>query len=64
MARDEAQSKVEALGGHAASSVSKKTSFVVVGDDPGSKLDKAQALGVKTITEEEFLKMLKKDEGR
>lgn len=62
MGREEAQSKVEALGGHAASSVSKKTSFVVVGEDPGSKFDKAQTLGVKILTEEEFLEMLKRDE--
>jgi DNA ligase (NAD+) len=61
MTREEAESRVEALGGHAASSVSAKTDFVVVGENPGSKLERAQALGVRTITEEEFIAMLKKD---
>jgi DNA ligase (NAD+) len=61
MSREEAESKVESMGGRASSSVSKKTQFVVVGEDPGSKYEKAQALGVKTITEDEFLKMLKQD---
>jgi DNA ligase (NAD+) len=50
---------VEALGGRASSSVSKKTDFVVVGEDPGSKYEKAKGLGVKTISEEEFLEMMK-----
>lgn len=63
MTREEAESKVEAMGGRAASSVSKKTSFVVVGEDPGSKFDRAQSWEVKTITEEEFIKMLEKDRG-
>ena len=59
MSREEAESKVESMGGRASSSVSKKTNFVVGGEDPGSKYKKAQALGVKIITEDEFLKMLK-----
>ena len=59
MSREEAESKVELMGGRASSSVSKKTHFVVVGEEPGSKYEKAQALGVKVITEDEFLKMLK-----
>lgn len=58
MTREEAQALVEKLGGRAASSVSKKTDYVVVGKDPGSKYQKALALGVKTISEEEFLKMV------
>jgi DNA ligase (NAD+) len=59
LSREEAESKVEALGGRASSSVSKKTDFVVVGEDPGSKYEKAKGLGVKTISEEEFLEMMK-----
>ncbi len=44
-----------------ASSVGKKVDIVVVGKEPGSKLEKAKALGIKTISEEEFLKMIGKD---
>jgi len=47
------------LGGMTASNVSKKVDYVVVGEDPGSKLDKAKALGIKTLTEEEFKKMIR-----
>ena len=56
--RDEARTLVESLGGMTASSVSKKVDFVVVGEDPGSKFDKAKELGIKTLTEEEFKKMI------
>jgi len=56
--RDEARNIVETLGGMTASSVSKKVDYVVVGEDPGSKLDKARQLGIKTLTEEEFKKMI------
>jgi len=59
MTREEAKELVEKLGGKAASSVSKKTSFVVAGEEAGSKLEKAKELGVKIITEEEFLEMIK-----
>jgi len=58
--RKQAQEMVETLGGKATNSVSKKTSFVVVGQNPGSKLQKAQKLGIKIITEEEFLNMVKR----
>ncbi|MBQ6847186.1 MAG: NAD-dependent DNA ligase LigA [Oscillospiraceae bacterium] len=57
--RSEAEEKIEALGGKASSSVSKKTSFVVAGEAAGSKLTKANALGVPVLTEDEFLEMLK-----
>ncbi|MGB9833799.1 MAG: NAD-dependent DNA ligase LigA [bacterium] len=57
--REEAEELVRKLGGEATGSVSKRTSFVVVGENPGSKFDKARELNVKTINEEEFLKMLK-----
>ncbi|MEO0079830.1 MAG: NAD-dependent DNA ligase LigA [candidate division WOR-3 bacterium] len=56
--REEATEKILALGGTVSSSVSKKTDFVVVGRDPGSKFDRARALRVKTIDEAEFLKLL------
>ena len=49
---------MESLGGMTASSVSKKVDFVVVGEDPGSKFDKAKELGIKILTEEEFKKMV------
>ena len=58
--RSEAEAKVKALGGTAGSSVTKKTTYLVVGEDPGSKLDKARSLGVTVLTEEEFLKMIGK----
>ncbi len=53
--REDAKRLVEELGGRVATSVSKKTDYVVVGEDPGSKLVKAQQLGVKVIDEEEFM---------
>jgi DNA ligase (NAD+) len=56
LSRDEASGLVESSGGRVASSVSKKTSFVVVGEDAGSKLEKARTLGVETIDEAEFLR--------
>jgi DNA ligase (NAD+) len=56
--RDEARNLVESLGGITASSVSKKVDFVVAGEDPGSKFDKAKELGIKTLTEDEFKKMI------
>jgi DNA ligase (NAD+) len=56
--RDEARNIVESMGGMTASSVSKKVDFVVVGEDPGSKYDKAKELGIKTLSEEEFKKII------
>ncbi|MGZ4987007.1 MAG: NAD-dependent DNA ligase LigA [Limisphaerales bacterium] len=57
MSRDEASAKITALGGKVTSSVSKNTDFVLAGAEAGSKLDKAQALGVAVIDEAQFLKM-------
>ena len=56
--REEATEKIELLGGKAAGSVSKKTSFVVVGENAGSKERKARELGIPILTEDEFLEML------
>jgi len=58
--RSEAEAKIKALGGKASSDVTRKTSYVVVGADPGSKLAKAEKLGIKTLSEAEFLKLLDK----
>jgi len=57
--REEAKEKVEELGGKVSNSVSRKTDYVVVGENPGSKYDKARQLGVRIITEEEFLELIK-----
>lgn len=56
--RTEAEAKVRELGGKVSSSVTNKTSYLIVGADPGSKLNKAQALGTKTLNEDEFLSLL------
>jgi DNA ligase (NAD+) len=56
--RDEARNLVKSMGGITASSVSKKVDFVVIGEGPGSKFDKAKELGIKILTEDEFKKMI------
>ena len=58
MTRDEAAALIAQRGGRVSSSVSKKTSFVVAGRDPGSKLDKAGELGVSILDEQQFRAML------
>lgn len=57
MTREEATAKIEALGGKVRSSVSKKTDFVLAGEEAGSKLEKARQLGVAILTETDFLKL-------
>lgn len=57
--RDEASQIIEKFGGKTSGSVSKKTSYVIAGEDAGSKLTKAQNLGVEVITEEQFVEMIK-----
>jgi DNA ligase (NAD+) len=59
LGRDEAKEKLEALGAKVAGSVSKKTSFVVAGEAAGSKLDKAQELGVEIWDEARLLELFK-----
>lgn len=56
--REKAKEIVENLGGNVLDAVSKKVHYLVAGEDPGSKLQRAQKLGIKTINEEEFLKMI------
>ena len=55
--RDDAKSFIESHGGKVVSSVSKKTSYLVLGENPGSKFDKAQSLGVKIVGEDELKKL-------
>lgn len=59
MSREKAKEKIRILGGEVSESISKKTSFLVVGKEPGSKYEQAKRLGVRIINEKEFLEMLK-----
>jgi DNA ligase (NAD+) len=59
--RQEAETRIKELGGSAKDNVTRKTAYVVYGADPGSKLAKAQQLGIATLNEQEFLEILKKD---
>lgn len=56
--REEGEARIRALGGTVKDNVTRKTTFLVVGEEPGSKLARAEALGIKQFTEEEFLKLL------
>jgi DNA ligase (NAD+) len=58
--RQEAETKIKELGGAAKDTVTRKTDYVVYGADPGSKLTRANELGIKTINEKEFLELIKK----
>lgn len=59
MSRDQAQKKIEEQGGRVASQVSGKVDYLVVGEEPGSKLERARALNIRTLNEKEFLDLLK-----
>ena len=61
LSRSEAEALIKANGGKASGSVSKKTSYLLCGENPGSKLDKARELGIKIINEEEFFSLLPAD---
>ena len=59
MTREEAKEKIRAVGGEISESVSKKTTYIVAGEEPGSKVDKAKQLGAKILDEQEFLNLVK-----
>jgi DNA ligase (NAD+) len=61
--RDEVEELIRRAGGRASGSVSKKTSLVLAGEDAGSKLAKARELGVRVVTEEEFLALVTDEDG-
>jgi DNA ligase (NAD+) len=58
LTRDEAKVKIRELGGDISSSISKKTNYLIAGIDPGSKLDKAEKLGIKVLSEKDFLDLI------
>ncbi len=58
MSREEAENRIRRLGGDPSGSVSKKTDYVIAGENPGSKLDRAERLGVKIISEKALMDML------
>jgi len=59
LSRDEAKKLIESSGGKVSGSISKKTTYLVAGDDPGSKLAKAQELGVTVLNEQQLLELIK-----
>ena len=61
MSRSEAEGRIKEMGGAVGSSVSKKTTALIVGEDPGSKADQAASLGTQTLDEEQFIKLLEGD---
>ena len=61
MSRDEARDLLESMGARVTTSVSKKTDFVLAGENPGSKVDKARALGITICSEEDLLRRKKGD---
>ncbi|MEK7172580.1 MAG: BRCT domain-containing protein, partial [Patescibacteria group bacterium] len=58
MAREIAKEKIRQLGGDISESVSQQTDYLVAGDNPGSKYNKAKTLGIKILTEQEFLSLI------
>jgi len=58
--RNEAEGLIKGLGGAASSSVTKKTDYLVMGEGPGSKLQKAQEYGTKLLSEDEFVELLRR----
>jgi DNA ligase (NAD+) len=64
LTRQDAEAKIKALGGKAGSDVTRKTNYVVAGTDPGSKLARAESLGIEKLDEEQFLQKLKEAENK
>ena len=64
LSRDDAAARIAAEGGRVTASVSKKTDYVVVGADPGSKYEKAQSLGIAVLEEQDLLKLLGQTESK
>ena len=58
LTREEAKDKIKVLGGKISSSLSKQTDYLILGENPGSKYEKAKKLGVKILSEKEFLEII------